>query len=279
MAKMGQEYVRNLKRRTINLDLLFNTKVKKKNQQSTTFMIRDKVKINKGTDFDGDGFDCNGIPLNCNAGTNTVFTANYPIGVNEIFTDCDYKEVETEAKAEQFQIAAEDWALTEGTYGYSLFTGKDITEQVTDLTLYDQLIAGVDELLDNGYNKKDIIIVIAEKLENKFTSLNLACCDMAVKTSDSKSTLSAALGVKAVVGLPQAIINGSSTQDIAFRVYIHEYHTLFDYCVDPLEIEYYKGESVRGTRIWGKEQAGGGEIDPGNSEVHAFFAVEPLASI
>jgi hypothetical protein len=276
---MDQQLVARLKRRSVNLDVLFNTKQKNKNAQATTFMVRNSVKINKGT-ADFANVTCNGVPMTCNSGEQAVITATYPMGVNEVFADCAYKEVESQVKSEMFSITAEEWAIEEAKYGYSTFTGEDITAEVTAETLYNQIKVGINKLIDNGYNKKDMLVVISEKLENEFQSLNLACCDLAVQMSDGKSTLGKAYGVKEVVAVPQIVINGDETNDVAFRVYVPEMHPLVDYCKIPLVIEDFNGEEVKGTRIYGRELLGAGELDAGKSEVHAFFAeAAPLNQI
>lgn len=279
---LDQKYVNNLKRKVVNLDLLFNTKQKEKDVKATSFMIRNSVKINSGTD-DFATASCNGVPMTCNAGEEVTITATYPIGVNEIFADCEYKEVSAEAQTEIFQVTTEEWAIEEATYAYSTITGTDITAEIAatnPVNIYDEIIEALKVMVNRKYSKKDMIVVLDEIYSLELDKMDLSCCDLAVKTSDAKSTMAKKLGVKEVVEVTSDVLNGNlegvellDTEKVKFRIYVPELHPVLDYCKTPLNTHDYSGEQHQGvTRIYGKELIGAGEIQAGDSEVHMYFA-------
>ncbi len=273
------KYVPQMKRKVVNLDLLFNTKQKNKETQTSTFMLRNSVKINKGTE--NDAASCNGVPMTCNAGEEVPITAVYPLGVNEVFADCAFKEVEGEARSEIIAVTTEEWALTEATYGYSTFTGTDITTEANApelVNIQDQIALAVNTLIGKGYSAKDIIVAINEKEFINMQAQKLTCCDLAVQTSDARTTASTAFGIKAVVSVPAIVLSGqidgvmTPEEEIKFRAYVPELHPLIDYCKTALRIEDYSGSEHSGvTRIYGKELLGAGEIQAGDSETHVFY--------
>lgn len=279
---MDQKYVNKMKRKFIDMDALFNTKQRNKNVQATTFMIRNSVKINSGTD-DFASATCNGVPMTCNAGEEVTITATYPIGVNEIFADCEYKEVSAEAQTEIFQVTTEEWAVEEATYAYSTITGTDVTSEIiatNPINIYDEIVEALKIMVGRKYSKKDMIIVMDEFYSMDLDKLDLACCDLGVKTSDAKSTMARKLGVKQVYETTSDILNGNlegatllDSEKVKFRIYVPELHPFFDYCKTPLNTHDYSGEQHQDvTRIYGKELIGAGELEAGDSEVHVFYA-------
>lgn len=277
-----RKYVPEMKRRTVNLDLLFNTKMKNKDTQATAFHVRNTVAIKKGnTAFAS--VTCNGVPMTCNAGTDVTITANYPMGANEVFADCSFMDVSDEAKADIVAATVENWALTEATFAYSTFTGTDLTTEVIALNAantYEEIAYLVKQLTSRGYAKKDIIVAIEEGVGIDLAALDLGCCDLAVKTSDEKSVAAKKLGIKEIVEVPADVLSGNITgavltpaTTIKIRAYVPELHPLLDYCKKDLRIEEFSSdENSNDVRIYGKEYLGAGEIQAGDSEVHAFFA-------
>lgn len=274
-------YVPEMKRRTVNLDLLFNTKSKNKDVQATSFHSRASVTIKKGTSAFS-SVTCNGVPMTCNTGNDVVITANYPLGANEVFADCSFKDVSAEAKADVLSDTVERWALTEATYGYSVITGTDVTSSaVTIPNLYEKMALLIKTLTDKGYRKQDIIVAIEEGAALDLAASDLSCCDLSVRTSDEKSTTARKLGIKEVVEMPADVISGNISgavltpqTTILMRAYVPELHPLLDYCKEDLRIEEFSSEeNSNDVRIFGKEYLGAGELEAGDSEAHTFFEV------
>lgn len=275
-----QRFVKDYKQNHVDLSTLFNTKFMNDNAQTTTMLFRDKVVMRKGTgDFTA---VCNGIPLTCNAGSRQDVTADYPLGVNEVFNDCDYRELSASEQQDQIQVVSEEWVVQEATFGYNNMTGTDLTPEMDLLTFangYEEIAYAVKALVKNGYSKKDMIIALDENFATDLSSLDYACCDLSARLSDPKSTLAKKLGVIQAVEVPTEVLSGvidgtplTPETTIKFRVYIRELNSLHVWCKDDLIMENISTDELsKAPRVYGKELLGALSIDSDDSEVHAFY--------
>lgn len=277
-----QRFVKDYKQNHVELSMLFNTKFMNDNAQTTTMMFRDKILFRKGTgDFTA---VCNGIPLVCNAGSREEITADYPVGVNEVFNDCDYRELSAAEQQDQVQIVSEEWVVQEATYGYNNMTGTDLTAEMDAVIPafvngYEEVAYAVKALVKNGYSKKDMIIALDENFATDLATLDYGCCDMGARLSDPKSTLAKKLGVIQALEVPTEVLSGvidgtplTDDTTIKFRVYIRELNSLHVWCKDDLLMENISTDELsRAPRVYGKELLGALSIDSDNSEVHAFY--------
>ena len=298
MQNVYSGMIPELKRMTVNLDLLFNTKARNKNGQTTSFQTRIAAKINRGS---GAIASCNGIPINCNAADIFEITAQDPFSVNEIFHDCSFKDLTPEEIMSIYTATTAEMAVYEATYGYSKQTPliTDITAEMaadtTITTTTDEIVYAIKKLTTNGYSRRDLIVALDEGIATEFAMQDLECCDYGIQSRDPqevRTNLAKKLGVMAVVDVPTSVLSGhfefkeNGTNEtpltpettVKFRVYVKDYSMLTDYCKDEIIMRDVtdKGYAGNVTQIIGAEYLGFGVYDTNNSGVFAYMA-EPAA--
>lgn len=249
---------------------------------TASFTRRKRAKITRnGTALTG---TCNGIKSNCNTYDDLTLTMDQKLEVNEKYADCDFSRLTTAERKALFTEFVKDWTEMELTGIYSLIGGTDLTEAIAAETsivnFYDEVLFGVKRMLTNGYRREDLIIVINESAAIDLDALDLACCDMGVRTNDNKSTLAKKLRVRQVIELPANVISGvddASTltpeTTVKFRIYAYEETKYGVSCKLGIDIRELSGDEM-GQQIIGKENYGFSIFNADDSEVHAFEAVE-----
>jgi len=225
--------LKSLKSDYVNLGALFNLRDKNSKAQVSNFTVRSKPRINKGATAIGET-DYK-LPVNINTVTFKNLTATEPLSVNEIFVDHHRKDLTDAEKAEALDMTAQRYAVTEATYGYYMQTPEllDVTADILaipDATRSDELFSGVKQMVGNGWNAKDLIVVISEIFALDLANEDYQVPDYSVKTTDMISPLSKKLGVAGVVVAPadalsgnylDAVLTPATTAD--WRIYVKEY--------------------------------------------------------
>lgn len=282
---MAVTRVEQYKKRTYDLSSYVQITDGNLYDNTVTFRRRKRAQINvnqsalSGT--------CNGIKANCNSFEDLTLTIDQKISVNEKYTDCDFSSMSTAERKNLFTEFVKDWTEAELRMVFTLMKGTDITDELeadtTVTNIYDEIVTGVGDLMDQGYRSDDIVLVLNQRYHLEMKKLDLACCDMAVRTGDQKSTLAQALEIKQAISIPADVISGNTVANggeydgtaettIKFRMYAYSETKFGASCKRGIDVRSLSGDEV-GEQIIGDELIGFSQFNTLNSEVHAYMKV------
>lgn len=255
----------DLKADYVNMDLLFNTRRKTSNQTTNFRVSLAGGRVRTGAEA-GTGY-CGGIPVNCAEFEGFSITADEPVEVNEIYSDCLEDFTQGDMNSE-LNIIAKDWAIAEatGSYATMLAAGiNDVTaEAAAETSAYDKVFTVVESLVENSWALEDIIVVVNDTIYMQLAKEDITCCDYNIATSEIGAKAVNKLGVKALVHLPTNIISGGvpadDTEKVDVLAYVRDLAMFTTFCEDMPEVRSITDIEYKGTvsQIIGSEFYGFG---------------------
>lgn len=268
----GQMYgglIPDLKKAYVNMDLLFNTRIR----GAANKLVNFRVSLSSGSIKTGSEANtgvCGGIPITCTSYDGFPVTMTYPMEVNNIYDEC-LEDFTSGDLNQELNIVSKEWAEEEAMFAYNEMLSGSIldatAEAVAAADAYDKIIETLNVLVDEGWALADIIVVVSDKIYMQLGKLDIECCDWNIATSEIGSKLVNKFGVKALVHLPTRVISGgepaTASETVDVLAYVRELAMFGTYCEktprvrEVTDLNYVDPVS----QIIGKELAGFGLAD------------------
>lgn len=257
-----------LKKDYVNMDVLFNTRRKNKNQTTTFRTSLAGGRIRTGAEA-GTGY-CGGIPVHCAEFDSFSVIADKPMEVNEVYPKCLEEFVASDVNSE-LNIIAKEWAETEAADAYKEMLAAGIFDVTADAlattTAADKVTVAIEKLLEEGWALQDILVVVNDSMYMALGREDITCCDRAVQTAEIGSALVNKFGIKGLIHMPTNIISGGvpadNTEKVEVLAYVRDLAMFHTFCENTPELRSVTDLEYTGqvTQIIGSEFYGFGIAD------------------